>query len=90
VVAGQFEKYPSATVQTLGVDYDFSSIMHYGPSAFTRNGLPTIVPKRRGASIGQRSGFSKLDSYKINTLYGKLHNPSQESIHLPDGLFRLP
>lgn len=30
--------------------------------------MPTIVPKRQ-ASIGQRIGFSKTDSYKINTLY---------------------
>uniref|UniRef100_A0A915D7Q1 Metalloendopeptidase n=1 Tax=Ditylenchus dipsaci TaxID=166011 RepID=A0A915D7Q1_9BILA len=65
---GQFEKYTTATVQTLGSDYDYSSIMHYGPSAFSRNGMPTIVPRRK-ATIGQRSGFSKTDSYKINTLY---------------------
>ncbi|KAI1732146.1 astacin (Peptidase family m12A) domain-containing protein [Ditylenchus destructor] len=65
---GQFEKYTTATVQTLGVEYDYPSIMHYGPTAFSRNGMPTIVPRRK-AAIGQRSGFSKLDSYKINTLY---------------------
>lgn len=42
--------------------------MHYGPNAFTRNGLPTIMPRKQ-ASIGQRIGFSKLDAWKINTLY---------------------
>jgi len=41
--------------------------MHYGPNAFTRNGLPTIMPRRQ-AAIGQRVGFSKLDAWKINTL----------------------
>lgn len=30
--------------------------------------MPTIVPKKQ-TSIGQRTGFSKIDSYKINTLY---------------------
>jgi hypothetical protein len=30
--------------------------------------MPTIVPKKK-AQIGQRSGFSQVDSYKINTLY---------------------
>ncbi|KAL3095861.1 hypothetical protein niasHS_005620 [Heterodera schachtii] len=65
---GQFEKYSAATIQTLGSDYDFGSIMHYGPNAFTRNGMPTIVPRRQ-ATIGQRSGFSKLDAWKINALY---------------------
>uniref|UniRef100_A0A914CWC3 Metalloendopeptidase n=1 Tax=Acrobeloides nanus TaxID=290746 RepID=A0A914CWC3_9BILA len=66
---GQFEKYGQTTIQYLGTDYDFASIMHYGPKAFSRNGLPTIVPKKK-ATIGQRSGFSKVDAYKINALYG--------------------
>ena len=36
--------------------YDFGSIMHYGATAFSRNGRPTIVPLRPGVTIGQRSG----------------------------------
>uniref|UniRef100_A0AC34FB87 Metalloendopeptidase n=1 Tax=Panagrolaimus sp. ES5 TaxID=591445 RepID=A0AC34FB87_9BILA len=69
-MAGQFEKYSSATIQSLGSEYDYSSIMHYGPKAFSKNGQATIVPKQQKATIGQRSGFSGVDSFKINTLYG--------------------
>lgn len=43
--------------------------MHYSNKAFTKNGEPTLVPRVDGVRIGQREGFSQLDSTKINSLY---------------------
>ncbi|XP_060923469.1 uncharacterized protein LOC132997930 [Limanda limanda] len=54
----------------LNVPYDYSSIMHYGLTDFSKNGLNTITPHAPGASIGQRLGMSENDMLKINKLYG--------------------
>lgn len=48
--------------------YDYGSIMHYSTDAFTKNGLPTIVPLG-GQDIGQRSWPSATDSNTINRIY---------------------
>jgi hypothetical protein len=50
--------------------YAEGSIMHYGPTAFSSNGLPTIV-SRRGldSQMGQRTGMNSTDKSTINTLY---------------------
>lgn len=52
-------------------DYDYTSIMHYPPKAFSKNNLPTIVAKN-GADIGQRDGLSKGDIAAIRMLYPDL------------------
>jgi Astacin (Peptidase family M12A) len=51
------------------VVYDYASIMHYGSYDFSSNGLPTIVPKQTGVSIGQRQGLSAGDIAAINQIY---------------------
>ena len=53
-------------------NYDFGSIMHYPPTAFTINGQPTIrakVPLAPGVVMGQRDGLSDDDKAAVRTLY---------------------
>ena len=50
--------------------YDYGSIMHYGSTAFSKNGQPTIVPKQSGVSIGQRNGLSAGDIAAVKFMYG--------------------
>ncbi|XP_077864896.1 meprin A subunit beta-like [Saccoglossus kowalevskii] len=67
-----FDKYDQNIVDTLGVDYDYRSIMHYSNVTFSKNTLllPTIQPKQDiDVVLGQRVGFSDLDLVKVNKLY---------------------
>ncbi|KTC94634.1 Dot/Icm T4SS effector Zinc-dependent metalloprotease LegP [Legionella erythra] len=50
-------------------EYDYQSIMHYGPYAFSKNGQKTIIPLVEGVEIGQRSHLSEKDIAAINAMY---------------------
>ncbi|KAH7729807.1 CRE-NAS-4 protein [Aphelenchoides avenae] len=66
----QFEKYGQNVIDQLHEPYDYGSIMHYGPYAFSSNGKRTIVARKVGAQhMGQRIQFSEIDLRKINKLY---------------------
>jgi hypothetical protein len=52
--------------------YDYGSIMHYGRTAFSRNGQPTIVPLTSGVTIGQRGGLSNGDIRAVRAMYPNL------------------
>jgi hypothetical protein len=54
--------------------YDFGSIMHYPPKAFSVNGQDTIRTKN-GESIGQRNGLSRGDIESIKLMYPDLDWP---------------
>ncbi|XP_063870239.1 zinc metalloproteinase nas-4-like isoform X1 [Scylla paramamosain] len=65
-----FQKYSWDKIQSLGVEYDLGSVMHYGPYAFAKDRTrPTIIPRVKGAEIGQRRALSPKDIQKIKILY---------------------
>ncbi|XP_031568761.1 MAM and LDL-receptor class A domain-containing protein 1-like [Actinia tenebrosa] len=65
-----FDKYDHQTIDDLGVQYDYESIMHYGKLSFSTNGKSTIqAVGNPDMELGQRDGLSKLDKIKLNALY---------------------
>lgn len=66
-----FQKYNSRSVNNYDVPYDYKSIMHYGPKAFSVNGGLTIKtrdPKYQNV-IGNRRGLSFRDIKLANLMY---------------------
>ncbi|XP_040573996.1 hatching enzyme 1.2 [Lepeophtheirus salmonis] len=62
--------YNGMTSTTLGLNYDYRSIMQYSRTAFSRNGRPTLTATRAGGSIlGNRVGMTSLDIQKLNKAY---------------------
>lgn len=52
--------------------YDYGSVMHYPPTAFSINGQPTIIPRQAlppGVVMGQRTGLSAGDINGVHAMY---------------------
>ncbi|XP_071524563.1 seminal metalloprotease 1-like [Panulirus ornatus] len=55
---------------TLGLPYDFNSVMHYGVKSFSTGKENTITLKQKfPGEVGQKSGPSRSDIAAINRLY---------------------
>lgn len=67
----QFDKYSYKTIDKVGKDYDFKSIMHYDRKAFTKNGLDTISRiDKPNEDFGMfQKTMSRQDIVELNTLY---------------------
>ena len=65
-----FRKYNVSQVDSLGIPYDYLSIMHYSSTAFGINGSVTIIAKDSSVvQLGQRVGLSPLDITQADLLY---------------------
>ncbi|XP_028400048.1 zinc metalloproteinase nas-15-like [Dendronephthya gigantea] len=65
-----FQKHSSNGVDSLGVGYDYGSVMHYGSYAFSSNRRKTIDSKNpSGRRLGQRNGLSPKDKKQVQLLY---------------------
>ncbi|XP_070493984.1 low choriolytic enzyme-like [Chironomus tepperi] len=66
-----FDKVNPKKFSNFGTKYDFYSVMHYSPTAFSKTGKRTLVPKdsRYRNVIGQRVSLSVGDAERINNMY---------------------
>ena len=69
--------------------YDYCSIMHYPPTAFSKNNQPTIVPATPQSCMGQRTALSPGDIAAVEQLYGRkpVAKPVWRDIEQPKPLY---
>lgn len=69
--ASNFNKYGADIITNYDVEYDYGSVMHYGPTAFTIDGSQTIIPLKdlEGETMGQRLRLSEKDIARTNRMY---------------------
>ena len=62
-----FQMYPSEQIETHGVEYDYTSLMHYGNNALP-NSIVALDPTYQD-KMGQREGLSFKDIKLANIMY---------------------
>ncbi|RVE54012.1 hypothetical protein evm_001415 [Chilo suppressalis] len=57
--------------QLMNIPYDYLSVLHYPPRAFSKNGQITIMGQViQDVRLGQREGLSETDVEKVTYIYG--------------------
>ncbi|XP_043099846.1 six-cysteine containing astacin protease 1 [Puntigrus tetrazona] len=70
IIPGLEYNFNKIKTNNLETPYDYSSVMHYGRFAFSKNKQPTIIPiPDSSMSIGQAEKMSSNDILRINRLY---------------------
>ncbi|KAM9212098.1 astacin-like metalloendopeptidase [Dugong dugon] len=70
ILPGYEANFLKARSSNMLAPYDYSSVMHYGRLAFSRRGIPTILPLwDPSIHIGQRWNLSALDVTRVLRLY---------------------
>ncbi|XP_023946044.2 uncharacterized protein LOC112051570, partial [Bicyclus anynana] len=54
----------------LNLPYDYASVLHYPPRAFSKNGQITVMTNSDN-KVGQRNVLSEMDVEKIGIIYGR-------------------
>ncbi|XP_004074494.1 zinc metalloproteinase nas-4 [Oryzias latipes] len=70
IISGMENNFRTYNGETFDLQYDYTSIMHYGRKFFSSNGEPTIVPNRNVEDMGQRKMLTPSDIQRVRHLYG--------------------
>lgn len=65
-----FYKFPTSQIGMTDLSYDYDSVMHYDKYAFSKNGKPTMEPKKKNVEIGNKQALSSTDVREIQRAYG--------------------
>ncbi|XP_073948174.1 uncharacterized protein [Choristoneura fumiferana] len=64
-----YKKYFEIQHGLLSLPYDYESVLHYPPRAFSKNGKFTLMAEP-GVKFGQRERLSQIDVEKVSMIFG--------------------
>ena len=64
-----FDLLSNKSINSLGIGYDYNSIMHYKEYTFGKNGKKTLEALDTSIPLGRAVELSKLDILQTNLLY---------------------